>query len=107
MEVDKIRYRFESHLVKFYPDLSLQMKRVSLQFHPNEQMKETGNEYCSPGVQLMWMMFLAGSVSQHNNTTVLLPSLREKPDGFYDAGYNEGILDCRKHLASAGIKIKK
>jgi len=107
MEVDKIRYHFENHIEKFYPDLSLQMKRVSFQVHPIEQMKDTGSEYCTPSVQLMWMMFLAGGIAQQNNTTVSLPSLREKPDGFYDAGYNEGVMDCRKHLSSAGIKIKK
>ena len=55
----------------------------------------------------MWMMFLAGGQTIQKNMVVKLPSLKEKPDGFYDAGYNEGVSDCRKYLNSAGLKIKE
>lgn len=95
MEVEDIRHHFEVYMEKFYPNLSLIINDGAFRVHPNELMKDAGSEYKEPGVQLMWMMFLAGGVTLQKNTAVRLPPLRDKPDGFYDAGYNEGISDCR------------
>lgn len=107
MEVENIRYHFEIYMERFYPNLSLGINDGTFRAHPNELMKGAGNEYQEPGVQLMWMMFLAGGLTLQKNASVRLPALREHPDGFYDAGYNEGVSDCRKYLTSAGIKIKE
>jgi len=81
-------------------------KRGAFFSHPAEEMKDTNKEYTDPGVQLMWVMFLAGGQTIQKNTVVRLPPVKERPDSFYDAGYNEGISECRKYLNSAGIKIK-
>lgn len=107
MEVENIRYHFELYMERFYPNLSLMKKQGLFLVHPVEEMKDTSKEYTEPGVQLMWMMFLAGGQTIQKNMVVKLPSLKEKPDGFYDAGYNEGVSDCRKYLNSAGLKIKE
>ncbi len=107
MEVEDIRYHFELYMDKFYPNLSLMKKRGGFLVHPAEEMKDTSKEYTEPGVQLMWMMFLAGGQTIQKNTTVKLPPFKGKPEGFYDAGYNESIADCRKYLTSAGVKIKE
>lgn len=106
MDIDKIRYHFELHLETHYPALSLNMKTTSFLAHFDERSRDAGNEYAELGVQLMWMMYLSGALAQEKNMSVSLPALRDKPDGFYDAGYNEGVTDCRKYLNSAGIKIR-
>lgn len=107
MEIEKIRQQFENHIEKFYPTLPLEIKHGVFRVHPVEQMKDAGSEYKDSGVHLMWLMFLAGAASKEKNTFVSLPPLRDKPENFFDAGYNEGLRDARKHLTSAGIKFKK
>lgn len=107
MEIDKIRHQFESHLQKFYPSLPLEIKHGAFRVHPNEQMGDVSSEYKESGVQLMWIMFLAGANYVQQNTYVLLPELKNKPQNFYDTGYNEGVMDSQKKLKLAGFKIRK
>ncbi len=54
----------------------------------------------------MWTLFQAGVLAERRATSVTLPALKAKPESFYDAGYNEGIQDCRKHLMASGIKVR-
>lgn len=107
MEIDKIRHQFENHLQKFYPSLPLEIKHGSFRVHPSEQMRDVSSEYKDNGVQLMWSMFLAGANYIKQNTYAPLPDLKEKPQNFYDAGYNEGVMESQKKLKSAGFKFRK
>lgn len=107
MEIKKIRHQFESHLEKFYPSLPAEIKRGAFHVHPNEQMGDVTSEYKDPGVQLMWTMFLAGANCVEKNTYIALPALKSKPQNFFDAGYNEGVMDAQRKLKSDGFKIKE
>ena len=107
METDKIRHQFEQHLEKFYPSLSLEIKHGAFHVHPNEQRGDVSSEYKDNGVQLMWSMFLAGAIYVQQNTYAPLPPMKNKPKTFFDAGYNEGVMDAQKKLKSAGFKLRK
>lgn len=107
MQIDDIRFHFENHIEKFYPDLSLAFKSIIPASYCSGLRENAGEEYQDPGVQLMWMMFLAGARAQHKNTAITLPAPKSRPDGYFDAGFNDGIQECRRTLVAAGIKIKK
>lgn len=105
MDIGRIRISFENHIDKFYPHLSIEIKRSGFMTHSNEQRKDLGNEYVDHGVQLIWEMFLAGAIAQQKNMQVQLPPIKDEPDSFYDIGYNEGVKECRKNLISNGISV--
>lgn len=107
MSIDDIRYRFECYMDKFYPDLHLGLKGNTLIVLSPGAKNDVDLEYSEPAVQLMWKMFFSGAESERNSITVSLPPLRSKPDGYYDAGYNEGIQDSRKTLIAAGVKVRE
>lgn len=107
MKIDDIRYRFECHMEKFYPELDLGLKGDLLSVMSSGARNDIDVEYSTPAVQLMWKMFCSGAESERKSITVSLPPMRSKPDGYYDAGYNEGIQDSRKTLVAAGVKVKE
>lgn len=113
MALISVRNRFESYMEQHYPHLSLQVKgdigasmRSHLGFRIERELYSEDVDYSEPAVQLMWTLFQAGVVAERKATSVSLPALKTNPDGFYDAGYNEGIQDCRKHLSASGIRVK-
>ncbi|WP_140919041.1 hypothetical protein [Limnobaculum xujianqingii] len=63
--------------------------------------------YKEIGVQMLWKMFYEGAKVSIKCSVIKLPVLKSIPDGFYDAGYNEGILDCKKYLIAKGFKVKR
>lgn len=107
MEIDKVRNQFENHLDRFYPNLPIAVNSRFSDSASRDPLGDVQCEYKDKGVQLMWLMFLAGAQAQNKNTSVTLPALRDKPDSFYDAGYNQGVIDCQKHLQNSGIKVRK
>lgn len=107
MKIDDVRYRFECHMDKFYPELDLGMKADIFTSMSQSARNDLGIEYSTPAVQLMWKMFCSGAESERKSMTVSLPAIRSKPEGYYDAGYNEGIQDSRKALIAAGVKVRK
>ncbi|MBF7956149.1 hypothetical protein [Rahnella victoriana] len=107
MKIDDIRYRFECHMDKFYPELDLGMKGDMLTIMSPSGRNDIEIEYSTPAVQLMWKMFYSGAESERKSMTVSLPAMRSKPEGYYDAGYNEGIQDSRKTLIAAGVKVRE
>ncbi len=107
MDVNDIRYRFENHMEDFYPTLSLMTKETPFIQASSVFINNEGKEYNEPGVQLMWLMYYSGAVAQYKNTSITLPPLKDKPQGYFDAGFNEGVHECRRHLISSGIKLKK
>ena len=107
MKIDDIRYRFECQMEKFYPELDLGLKGDLLSVMSSGARNDIEVEYSTPAVQLMWKMFCSGAESERKSITVSLPPMRSKPDGYYDAGYNEGIQDSRKTLVAAGVKVKE
>lgn len=106
MALISVRNRFESYMEQQYPDLSLRVKGDIGSFRMEREQYSDDVEFFEPAVQLMWTLFQAGVTAERKATSVTLPALKAKPDGFYDAGYNEGIQDCRKHLTASGIKVR-
>ncbi|TGC25046.1 hypothetical protein [Escherichia sp. E1130] len=113
MALISVRNRFESYMEQQYPDLSLRIKgdigssmKAQLGFRMERELYSEDVEFFEPAVQLMWELFQAGVAAERKATSVTLPALKAKPDSFYDAGYNEGIQDCRKHLTASGIKVR-
>lgn len=113
MALISVRNRFESYMEQQYPNLSLRVKgdtgasmRSYLGFRIERELYSEDVDYSEPAVQLMWTLFQAGVVAERRATSVTLPALKVKPDSFYDAGYNEGIQECRKHLTTSGIKVR-
>ncbi|MCX8958332.1 hypothetical protein EHW64_19505 [Erwinia psidii] len=107
MDIDQVRYRFECHLDDFYPTLPIALSKNMPCSVGEDNAISPGVEYKDPAVQLMWKVFYAGALSQNKNMVTTLPRLKNQPDGFYDAGYNEGVQDCRRHLVARGIRISK
>ncbi|WP_146747949.1 MULTISPECIES: hypothetical protein [unclassified Photorhabdus] len=105
MNIHEIRRRFELFMDKYYSDVSLSCKTKHGIYFPYSD-NETDIKYENPGAQLMWKLFLSGAQSERKNIVVSLPVCKSPPDGFYDAGYNEGIQDCKKALLASGIKIR-
>ncbi|HCP7405641.1 TPA: hypothetical protein OFU59_001350 [Escherichia coli] len=113
MALISVRNRFESFMEQRYPDLSLQVKgnigasmKAQLGIRIERELYSEDVTYCDSAVQLMWTLFQAGVLAERRATSVTLPALKAKPDSFYDAGYNEGIQDCRKYLTASGIKVR-
>ena len=113
MALISVRNRFESFMEQRYPDLSLQVKgnigasmKAQLGIRIERELYSEDVTYCDSAVQLMWTLFQAGVLAERRATSVTLPALKAKPDSLYDAGYNEGIQDCRKHLTASGIKVR-
>lgn len=69
--------------------------------------RETVSKYSNPGTQLLWEIYCAGATIAKKKMKVSLPNLKEKPDGFYDAGYNEGIEDCRRHIMAQQVIVSE
>ncbi|CNE50619.1 hypothetical protein [Yersinia enterocolitica] len=108
MEIQKLIAKFENFMELNYESVSLETKfPCSLSFIADYKAHEHTTEYKDPGAQLMWVMFVAGADTERKNLSVSLPKTKERPEGYYDAGYNEGINDCKRSLISSGIKIKK
>lgn len=40
------------------------------------------------------------------NEAFSLPPLKQNPENFYDAGFNEGVEVCRRHINAQEIKTK-
>lgn len=113
MALISVRNRFEIYMEQQYPNLALQVKgdigasmKSHLGFRIERELFSEDVEYNEPAVQLMWTLFRAGVAAERKATSVTLPAVKAKPDSFYDAGYNEGIKDCRKHLTASGIKVR-
>ncbi|HEJ7901074.1 TPA: hypothetical protein SMI06_000461 [Serratia marcescens] len=106
LETQRLRNKFEALMQRDYDQVSLERKTTNL-FLLNKRDDYLEVEYSDPGAQLMWTMYLAGASERGKHISVTLPSPKSVPDGFYDAGYNEGILDCRRALTSSGIKVRK
>ncbi|EKN4197660.1 hypothetical protein NTJ19_000726 [Yersinia ruckeri] len=107
LNIDDIRYRFECHMDKFHPELHLGLKGDMLSVMSPGSRNDIDLEYSTPAVQLMWKTYCSGAESERKSITVSLPPMRSKPDGYYDAGYNEGIQDSRKTLIAAGVKVRE
>ncbi|MFV9068713.1 hypothetical protein ABQ366_06790 [Serratia fonticola] len=105
MDTNNLRYKFEALMQRDFDSVTLQRKTRNGLFIGGVD-DYLGSEYVDPGAQLMWSMFSAGAEEQKKNISVTLPTPKSKPDGYYDAGYNEGILDCRRALTSSGVKVK-
>lgn len=67
--------------------------------------RETISKYSDPGTQLLWEIYYAGANDAKKKMKINLPNLKEKPENFYDAGYNEGIKDCKKHLIALQFTV--
>ncbi len=67
--------------------------------------RETISKYSDPGTQLLWEIYYAGANDAKKKMKINLPNLKEKPENFYDAGYNEGIKDYKKHLIALQFTV--
>lgn len=67
---------------------------------------DTSVTYKDPGTQLLWSMYSSGFGKAKKIIKINLPPLKQNPDNFFDAGFNEGVEECRKHLNAQQIKTK-
>ncbi|MFU0921334.1 hypothetical protein [Kluyvera sichuanensis] len=78
----------------------MNIKSTSFQFEQHMERK------CqNAGVPVMWGIFLAGRMLQPHDGVAMLPPAKAKVDGFYNAGYNEDVDECRRYLTAAGFKV--
>ncbi|EMH5494545.1 hypothetical protein L3033_004255 [Providencia stuartii] len=62
--------------------------------------------YKDPGTQLLWRMYFSGFNKAKRAIKINLPPLKQNPENFYDAGFNEGVEECRKHINAQQIKTR-
>lgn len=93
MLTENIRYNFEMLMERDYPQLSLTYKTRGHARCDYNLRNDLDSEYENSGVQLMWIMFRAGALAGLSRLKINLPPLRNIPDGYFDAGFNEGVQD--------------
>ncbi|MEQ1967248.1 hypothetical protein ABLA30_09525 [Xenorhabdus nematophila] len=103
MDVIALAELFERQIEKRVKNINLDRKIKNELFFISSYEKSV--IYTDPGAQLLWEMFIAGLEKGQKSTKIRLPKSKEKPDNFFDAGYNEAIEDCRKHLQAQKIKV--
>ncbi|MEQ5206587.1 hypothetical protein [Proteus sp. fly-1067] len=105
MDLIRLQELFEREVKRKVKTIDLEREKdTSLQFLLE---RETVSKYSNPGTQLLWEIYCAGATDAKKKMKVILPNLKEKPDGFYDAGYNEGIEDCRRHIMAQQVSISE
>lgn len=103
MDLIGLQELFEREVKRKVKTIDLEREKdTSLQFLLE---RETVSKYSNPGTQLLWEIYCSGVTNAKKKMKVSLPNLKEKPDGFYDAGYNEGIEDCKRYLIAQQFSV--
>lgn len=105
MELNRLAESFERQIKKKVKSINLEKKFDSISGFSTGYMLNMDFSYIDSGTQLLWEIYYAGANDAKNKLKINLPNLKEKPENFYDAGYNEGIEDCKRHLIALQFTV--
>lgn len=105
MELNRLNESFEREIKNKVKSINLEKKFYTPPGFTTGYIVNMDFSYIDSGAQLLWEIYCSGSNEAKKRMKISLPKSKEKPENFYDAGYNEGIEDCRRHIIAQQLTI--
>lgn len=105
MELNRLNESFECEIKKKVKSINLEKKFDTPSGFTIGYIVNRDFSYIDSGAQLLWEIYCSGCNEAKKKMKINLPKFKEKPENFYDAGYNEGIEDCRRYMVAQQISF--